>query len=65
MHAGFDRSYNCLVFSLHIRAITFYFKLSMEWSFENEYIYDVFMNEMEDEPLQKLEKNASVQILGK
>jgi len=23
------------------------------------------MNEMEDEPLQKLEKNASVQILGR
>jgi hypothetical protein len=38
----------------------------MEQSFENENTYDVFMNEvsMEDEPLQKLEKNASVQIKG-
>jgi hypothetical protein len=36
----------------------------VEQSFENENIYDVFMNEinMEDEPLQKLGKNASFQI---
>jgi hypothetical protein len=38
----------------------------MEQSFENENTYDVFMNEvsMEDEPLQKCEKNGSVQIEG-
>ncbi len=49
---------------LQIRAVTFCFKLSVEQSFENENIYDVFMNEinMEDEPLQKLGKNASFQI---
>jgi hypothetical protein len=66
MDVGFDKPYNYLVFSLHIRVVTFYFKLCMEQSFENENIYDVFMNEisMEDEPLQKLEKNASVQIEG-
>ncbi len=66
MHVGFDRSYNCLVFWLHIKTITFYFELSMKQSFENENIYDVFMNEVstKDEPLQKLEKNANVQIEG-
>jgi hypothetical protein len=38
----------------------------MKQSFENENIYDVFMNEVstKDEPLQKLEKNANVQIEG-
>ncbi len=48
MHAGFDTSYNFLVFSLHITAIIFYLKLSMEQSFENENTYDVFINENKD-----------------
>jgi len=50
----------------HIGVILKYLLLNMEESFENENTYDVFMNEVsvEDEPLQKLEKNASVQIEG-
>ncbi len=67
MLASFDRSCNCLVFSLHFRVVTFYFKLNTEQSFENENTYDVFMNEvsMEDEPLQKREKNCKCPNRGK
>ncbi len=52
-----------LFFSLFIRVVIFNIKLNMEKSSKIINTYDVFMDEvkMENEPLQELEENASVQ----
>ncbi len=55
-----------LFFSLLIKAIICNLKLNMKQSFENENTCDILMNEvrMENEPLQELKENASVQREG-